>query len=99
MKERLVVFAPDAAGDLVALYDWIADAASPSVALTYLERVEAFCQRLSTGSERGHLRTDIRPGLRIIGFERRLTIAFSVDDERVTVLRVFSRGQNWEEAI
>ena len=37
-----------------------------------------------------------RPGLRIIGFERRLTIAFMVQEETVTVLRVFTAGRNWE---
>ena len=31
-----------------------------------------------------------------MGFERRLTIAFSVDEETVTVLRVFTTGRNWE---
>ncbi|WP_112309670.1 type II toxin-antitoxin system RelE/ParE family toxin [Pseudogemmobacter bohemicus] len=99
MKQRQVVFAPEAAGDLRALYDWVADEASPVVALAYLERVEAFCQRLGMGSDRGHLRTDIRPDLRIIGFERRLTIAFRVDEDRVTVLRVVARGRNWEASI
>lgn len=99
MREYPVAFAPEAAGDLVALYEWIADEASPVVALAYLERVEAFCHRLGLGSQRGHLRADIRAGLRIIGFERRLTIAFMVDESRVTVLRVFTRGRNWEESI
>lgn len=45
----------------------------------------------------GHLRSDIRPGLRILGFERRLTIAFVVGTETVTILRVFAAGRNWEE--
>lgn len=65
----------------------------------YLERVEAFCLRLSVGSGRGRLRTDIRAGLRITGFERRLTIAFTVSDERVTILRVFAAGRNWESVL
>ncbi len=96
MKERRVVFAPEAAEDLNELYDWISGEASPTVALAYLERVEAYCSRLSIGSERGHLRSDIRPGLRIVGFERRLTIAFVVQEETVLVLRVFTAGRNWE---
>lgn len=96
MKERRVVFAPKAVHDLNELYDWISSQASPTVAMGYLERVEVFCRRLSVGSERGHLRSDIRPGLRIIGFERRLTIAFVVQEETVTVLRVFTAGRNWE---
>ena len=96
MKERRVVFAPEAADDLTELYDWIAAAASPTVAMGYLDRVEGFCLRLGIGSERGQIRADIRPGLRIVGFERRLTIAFTVGDERVTILRVFTAGRNWE---
>ena len=96
MKERRVVLAPEAAEDLSELYDWVAAQASPEVALGYLERVEAFCQGLSRASERGRLRSEIRPGLRITGFERRLTIAFVVDEEAVTVLRVFTAGRDWE---
>jgi toxin ParE1/3/4 len=96
VKERSVVLAPEAVEDLNELYDWVAAQASPDVAMGYLKRVEAFCQRLSLGSERGHLRGDIRPGLRITGFEHRLTIAFTVEEETVTVLRVFTAGRNWE---
>lgn len=96
MNERRVVFAPEAVADLIELYDWIAAAASPTVAMNYLDRVEAFCLRLGIGSERGQLRADIRPDLRIVGFEHRLTVAFTVGDQRVTILRVFAAGRNWE---
>jgi toxin ParE1/3/4 len=65
------------------------------MAMRYIERVERFVAGLSVGSERGHLHSDVRPGLRIIGFERRLTIASLVDDDRVTVLRVLRAGQDW----
>ncbi len=97
MKARHVAFAPEAETDLIELYDWIAGQSSPAVAIGYIERVEAFCQRLGIASERGHLRNDIRPNLRIIGFERRLTIAFVVGSETVTVLRVFASGRDWEQ--
>lgn len=50
----------------------------------------------SHASERGQLRNDIRPDLRIVGFERRVTIAFSVDAEHVTILRVLYGGRDWE---
>ena len=99
MKERRVLFSPESATDLMELYEWISAEASPEVAMSYLERVEEFCGRLSMGSERGHRRDDVRPGLRILGFERRLTIAFAVDDETVTVLRVFTAGKNWETVL
>lgn len=98
MKARRVVLAPEAGDDLYELYGWIAGRASPGVAMGYLERVEDFLSGLSVGSERGHLRSDVRPGLRIVGFERRLTVAFTVDEETVTVLRVFTAGRDWESS-
>lgn len=67
MIERAVVYAPEAQDDLLALYDQIAEAAAPVVALRYLERIEAWLDDFSTASERGARRDDIRPGLRTIG--------------------------------
>lgn len=99
MKRRIVVFSPEAHDDLIALYDWITSAASPDIALSYIERLEEFCKMMKTASLRGHARDDIREGLRIIGFEKRVTIAFCVDDRCVTILRLFYSGQNWEDVM
>ena len=96
VKERTVVFAPEARDNLFALYDWIADAAGTQTAIGYIEPLEAYCRNFSRASERGQLRNDIRPNLRIVGFERRVAIAFTVDAERVTILRIFYRGRSWE---
>lgn len=93
-----MVLAPEAAEDLIALHDQVALRASADVAMKYLDRVEAFCRGLGVGSERGRLRDEVRPGLRITSFERRLTLAFTVADDTVTILRVFRAGRNWEEA-
>jgi toxin ParE1/3/4 len=99
VKRRDVVFSPEARDDLLNLYDWIAARAGPAIAMAYVERIEAFCLALDLASERGFLREDIRPGLRIAGFERRLTVAFNVDEGSVTILRLLYGGQNWEEAL
>jgi toxin ParE1/3/4 len=99
MKRRSVVFAPEAQDDLFRLSDWIADAAGPDTALSYIERLESYCLAFDLASERGHLRDDIRPGLRIVGFERRVTIAFVVDEATVTILRLFYGGRNWEDGL
>ena len=96
MTKRLVDFAPEAIDDLLRIHDWIADAAGHEVAWAYVGRLEDYCLGFSFASERGQLRPDIRPNLRIVGFERRVTIAFSVDSERVTILRLFYAGRNWE---
>lgn len=99
MRQREVVFSPEAIDDLNRLYDWIASVAGSTVALQYIERIETFCMRLDLASERGVLREDIRSGLRVVGFERRLTVAFSVEAETVTIYRLFYGGQNWEEVL
>jgi len=96
VKERAVAFGPEALDDLVELYDWLADRASPAVAIGYVDRIKAFCTGLSVGAERGGRRDDVRPGLRIVGFEHRVTIAFSVESDRVVILRLLNGGRDWE---
>ncbi len=97
MKERDVVLSPEARDDLIALYDWIAAAAHPRTALGYIERIEAFLLGMRFASERGTRRDDIRPGLRVVSFERRVTVAFTVDESSLIILRLFYAGRNWEE--
>lgn len=99
MKRRVVEISDDAASDLNALYGWIADNASPTIALSYIERLEDYCRGFDIASERGHKRDDIRTGLRIVGFERRVTIAFAVEETRVIILRIFYGGQDWPDSM
>jgi toxin ParE1/3/4 len=96
---RAIVFAPEAVADLEQLYELIADAASPATAMAYIAGVEAHLQTFETASERGTLRKDVREGLRIVGYKRRLTIAFTVTDQTVAILRIFYAGRNWAELL
>ncbi|MDJ0448162.1 type II toxin-antitoxin system RelE/ParE family toxin [Methylocystis sp. JR02] len=98
MKRRKVVFSPQARDDLQRLYDYIRFAAGAETANSYIGRLEAYVLGFETASERGQRRDDVRPGLRTVGFERRLTIAFSIDAENVTILRLFYAGRDWESA-
>jgi toxin ParE1/3/4 len=98
VKQRSVMFSPEARDDITALYLWIAQAADPQKALRYIERLERFCMKLELAAERGQNRDDLRPGLRIVGFERRLTLAFAVADDTVQILRIFATGRHWEDA-
>jgi toxin ParE1/3/4 len=96
MKQRHVVYTVEAADDLEWIYDTIAEASGPVTASRYEQRIRDFCDRLEFGAERGTLRDDLRPGLRIIGFERRVPIAFLLEGDRVVVLRSFYGGRDWE---
>lgn len=99
MKERAVIIAPEAKADLIALYDGIASAAHPKTAHGYIDRIEAFCQGMRIASERGTRRDDVCPNLRIVTFEQRVTVAFTVDEGSVVILRLFHGGRNWQELI
>ncbi len=95
MRRRTVAFAPEARSDLLRLGDWIAERAGIDVALNYIERLEIYCAGFETSGECGQRRDDIRAGLRIVGFERRVAIAFTVSNTEVTILRLYYGGRNW----
>jgi plasmid stabilization system protein ParE len=94
-----VVFAPEAEEQLVALYFQLAAAASPDIAIRYVEAIVEQCESLETFPIRGKLRDEIRPGLRTFGFRRRVTVAFEVATATVTILGVFYAGQDVASAL
>ena len=55
-----------------------------------------YCANFANFPERGTRRDDLRPGLRIVGFERRIAIAFHITTDRVTIDRVLYGGRDWE---
>jgi toxin ParE1/3/4 len=95
LKRRAVAFAPEARRDLLDLDDWIAERAGINIAESYIERLEGYCMGFGIAGERGQRRDDIRAGLRIIGFEKRITIAFTISETEVTILPLYYGGQNW----
>ena len=58
-----------------------------------------YCEKLETFPHRGTRRDDLRPGLRTIGFRRRVTIAFAVEADAVTIIGIFYGGQDFEAAL
>ena len=91
-----VVFAPEAEEQLVALYYYIADAASPETAAQYAERIVNYCNSLQKLPHRGKMRDDIRPGLRVTNYKKRTVIAYVVAEDLVSILGVFYGGQDYE---
>lgn len=91
-----VEFSPEAEEQLVALFRYIAKAASPDTAARYTEAIVSYCESLSTFPHRGTMRDDVRPGLRTTNYRKRTVIAFSVDAERVSIIGIFYGGQDYE---
>jgi len=92
-----VYFRPHAEADLAALYNYIADRAGPEIAGHYLDRIEQACMKLAQFPERGTQRPDIMAGLRTVGFEGRVTIAFRVLKTRVEIVAIAYAGRQFED--
>jgi toxin ParE1/3/4 len=88
---------PEAEQDMARLYDYVKDVAGVETARNYIDRIGALLAGLDLAPERGRLRDEVRPGLRVIGFKKKVTVAFTVEEENVKVLRIFSGGQDWQQ--
>ena len=91
-----VVFSPEAEEQLAALFRYIAAAASPQIAARYTNAIITYCEGLCIFPQRGAMRDDVRPGLRITNYKKRAVIAFDVDNELVSIIGVFYGGQDYE---
>jgi plasmid stabilization system protein ParE len=98
MKNYVVVFTPRVERQLVDLYADIADRGGQARAESFIGGIVADCLSLSTFPERGRKRDDIRPNLRVKGYKRRVSIAFSVDagTRTVAIHGAFYGGQDFE---
>jgi plasmid stabilization system protein ParE len=96
---RPLIVHPDAADELDQLYDYIAEQAGPARAWLYVSAIRSFLNDLCTYPERGSLRGGVVQGLRIIGFRRRLSIAFVARENDVLVLGFFYAGRNIDPAL
>ena len=99
MKTYTVVFTPEAEEQLAHLYRYIADHASPKIALGYTSAIIDHCEGMATLPHRGTRREDIRPGLRITHYKGRAVIAFAVEAKQVSILGVYYGGQDYENAL
>ncbi|MGL5850941.1 MAG: type II toxin-antitoxin system RelE/ParE family toxin [Phycicoccus sp.] len=96
-----VRFTPEAAGRLENLHAYISTAGTPVVAANYVDAIVDHCEGLAVFPYRGQVRDDIRPGLRIVSYRKRVVIAFSIDEaaERVTIVDIFTGGQDYKAAL
>ncbi|KPA91778.1 plasmid stabilization system protein [Pseudomonas asplenii] len=83
---------------LDALEDYLASAASPTLAAQYVDAIIRHCEGLSTFPLRGNCRDDLMPGLRITHYRHSTIIAFIAEPKTATVsiLGVFYGGQDYD---
>jgi toxin ParE1/3/4 len=91
-----VIFTPLAERHLDSLHQFITSNASEDRADEYVGRTVTFCKGLTTFPMRGTRRDDLLPGLRVTGFERRVTIAFVATEAAVLIEGIFYGGRDFE---
>jgi toxin ParE1/3/4 len=96
---RVVSFSPEAKADLLRLYDYKAYHSGTERALSYTDRIREYCMSFADFPERGTGRDDLWPGLRTVGFEKRVAIAFHVTADTVIIDRVLYGGRDLESAM
>jgi plasmid stabilization system protein ParE len=96
---RPLIVHPDAADELDQLFDYIAEQSGSERAWSYISAIRSFLGDLCIYPERGSLRSGTVEGLRIIGFRRRLSIAFVARERDVLVLGFFYAGRNIDPAL
>ena len=94
-----VVFTPEAQEQLLALYRYVATAASPEIAERYTNAIITHCDDLRTFPNRGVSRDDVRPGLRITNYKKRAVIAFAVNADLVSIIGIYYGGQDYAAAL
>lgn len=99
MTRYRVIFAPEAVAQLEALYVYVAQAAGPHAANRYIDAIVCYCEGLYVSPLRGMRREDIRPGLRITNYKKRVVIAFAVEGDLVSVLGIYYGGQDYESVL
>ncbi len=93
-----VTLRPAAESDLDGIYEHIAKD-NPEHARNFTARIRAQCESLSDFPQRGALRDDLGVGLRALGFERRVVIAFRILPDMVQIVRIFYGGRDFERLL
>jgi toxin ParE1/3/4 len=88
-----VEFSPSAETQLHHLEDYLAERFYPGNAERFVKRLVRACHRLALAPHRGKRLDQIRPGIRMVGFERRVSIYFKLEGEKVFILGLFFGGK------
>ena len=91
---RRIILSPSALDDLDAIKRYVADDAGNNAAARLVSSLLDACERLADFPERGTNRSDLYPGLRVLGHRRMATFAFRIDDTQVKIIRVLYRGRD-----
>jgi toxin ParE1/3/4 len=90
-----LIFSPEAREDLDGIFNYIRQNTGDAVAARYIERIDAYCKSLGDFPVRGSRRDDLLTGMRLVAFERRLSIGFQIVGRNVIFLRFLYGGRQF----
>lgn len=97
MRELPVYLREEALADLDGIFDYIVgNGGSPDVAIGFVRRIRARCEKIGHVPEGGMLRADLGAGIRTTPFERSAMITYRTHDDAVEILNVFYGGRDYE---
>jgi len=90
-----------ARNQLASVARYLAGAADPNRASSFVRDLTNEAKSLKIFPYRGQSKDHIYPGLHIIGYKRRATIAYLIDDtdKTVSIAGIFYGGQDWESEL
>ena len=95
MKKYTVTYSAGASEDIEDLGFYIASEASAEISIRYVRSLLRECNSLALAPFRGTKRPELRPNMRIIGFQRAVTILFRIEKAKhlVVILGTAYRGR------
>ena len=91
-----IVYDPQALDDLDRIHSWVARHAGARIADSYEQRIISFVSRLRNFPNRGQHRDELGEGVRVIGFEERVDIAYRLKNDEVQIVRVLYAGRQFD---
>ena len=94
-----VIFTKEAGEQISALYQELATGASSATAIRIVTDIATRCERFGEFPFLGRLRPDLCAGIRTFVFDRRMVVAYVVEPDKVVIVGIFRRGEDFEAAL
>lgn len=94
-----VIFTKEAAEQISALYQDLATSASSATAIRLVTDITEHCERFGEYPSLGRSRPDLSAGIRTFAFDRRIVVAYAVEPDKVVIVGIFRRGEDFESSL
>lgn len=94
MTDVRVFYDAVARQDLEGQFHYVLDQSGSKRAVDFIDRIEEFLLNLGTFPEMGRLMTRKPTNIYAISFRRSANVFYAFDGNRVTILRIFAKGQD-----